>query len=139
MLSDVGDVFKRIAHISLRWSAMKLFTRHCAECGEAFQSARADKEFCCAPCRQAFNNRRMQRGAELYDLFRIMRRERGIAKEQGVWAEMCRLERQWNDEDHGRKTWQSAKKALANLKGKGSIPIGVVVARNITGKVRRVG
>ncbi len=132
----MGDAFKRVAHLLLKRPTMKVFTRHCAECGEAFQSKRADKEFCCTPCRQAFNNRRMQRGAELYDLFRIMRRERDVAKTEGVWAEMCRLERQWNDEDEGQKTWQSAKKALANLKGKGSIPIGVVVARGITGKAR---
>lgn len=118
---------------------MKMYARHCAECDKAFQTAYFDKEFCCTPCRQKFNNRRIQRGGELYDLFRIMRRERDIAKAKGVWAEMCRLERQWNDEDNGRKTWQSAEKALTNLKGKGSIPIGVVVARNVTGKGRRAG
>lgn len=46
----------------------------CQECGSPIGERRKGQMFCSSPCRQAFNNRRMQRGAELYDLFRALRR-----------------------------------------------------------------
>jgi hypothetical protein len=64
--------------------------RACLECGEPVQAARADAEFCCAPCRMAFANRRAARGAELYDLFMLQRFERATAKRVGAWSLMCR-------------------------------------------------
>lgn len=103
---------------------MKTTTIACQECGKPVERRRIEQTFCCTPCRQRFNNRRMQRGAELYDLFRAMRRERTEAARLDVWTMMCRLEKQWNDEDAGRKTWTSPKKALANLVDKGSIQRG---------------
>lgn len=75
----------------------------------------------------------MQRGAELYDLFRAMRRERADAKEFEVWTMMCRLEKKWSDEDEGRKTWVSPKRALRNLVDKGSIPRGEILCRSYLG------
>lgn len=106
----------------------------CQECGNAFQSKKPAL-FCCTPCRQAFNNRRMQRGAELYDLFRTLRRERAEAKKLNIWTEICRLELGWQIEDNekrnGRKSYMPAKKAIANLLDKGSLQRGEVVASNM--------
>lgn len=45
--------------------------RTCRECGEGFKSRQYNAEFCGGPCRKAFNNRRMQRGAAVYDLLMI--------------------------------------------------------------------
>lgn len=45
----------------------------CAECGAEFGSNRPHAEFCGTSCRKTFNNRRAQRGAELYD-FAMLRR-----------------------------------------------------------------
>ncbi len=70
----------------------------------------------------------MQRGAELYDLFRSLRRERTEAKALNVWTQICRLELAWQMEDEktreGRKSYVPAKRALANLFDKGSLPRG---------------
>lgn len=72
----------------------------------------------------------MQRGAEMYDLFRALRRERETAKTLGLWAEICRLEKKYNDEDQrerpGRRSYVEPKRALANLTDKGSLPRGIV-------------
>lgn len=105
----------------------------CVECGNPI-SGRL-KQFCSTPCRMAFNNRRMQRGAELYDLFRALRRERDTAKQLGLWSEICRLEYGWQQEDErerpGRRSYVPPKKALAHLADKGSLPRGKVMWTNI--------
>lgn len=89
--------------------------------------------FCSSPCRQSFNNRRMQRGAELYDLFRALRRERAKAKALNIWTLMCQLERKWNDEDgekrDGRKSYMPPQKALANLYDKGALDRGEILVK----------
>lgn len=89
--------------------------------------------FCSSPCRQAFNNRRMQRGADLYDLFRALRRDRAKAKNLNLWTLMCQLEKKWNDEDaekrDGRKSYMPPQKALANLFDKGAIDRGELLVK----------
>lgn len=105
----------------------------CPECGNAYKTARQpDKLFCSPDCRQSFNNRRMQRGAELYDLFRALRRERSKAKSLNMWTQICRLELQWQMEDEaqrpGRKSYTEPERALANLLDKGSLQRGEVIA-----------
>ena len=111
----------------------------CHECGSVITSPRRGQEFCCTTCRQTFNNRRMQRGAELYDLFRAMRRNRKDAQALAVWTAMCRLELQWQQEDEttrpGRKSYMPPRKAISNLLDKGSIPRGEVLVKPI----RRAG
>ena len=62
----------------------------CAECGTTFEAKRDHAAFCSDACRKAFNNRRMTRGAELYDLFMAVRYERGLAKVMGLWSVICR-------------------------------------------------
>lgn len=104
---------------------------NCLECGGALTARRAGQEFCKPTCRQTFNNRRMQRGAEAYDLFRALRRERGDAKNLNLWTELCRLELKWQTEDEaqrpGRRSYMPPTKALTILKDKGSLPRGEVL------------
>ncbi|TIT90380.1 MAG: transcriptional regulator [Mesorhizobium sp.] len=106
----------------------------CLECGKPWNERKPGREFCCSACRLAFNNRRMKRGAEMYDLFRAMRRERDQAKLLGIWAEMCRLELRWQQEDDlqrpGRRSYMPPRKALTNLRETGRLPIGDVVAKS---------
>lgn len=40
----------------------------CKECGEGFTSRQYNADFCGQACRRSFNNRRMTRGAMLYDI-----------------------------------------------------------------------
>jgi len=108
----------------------------CLECGNACSKGRQpDKLFCSPSCRLSFNNRRMQRGAEIYDLFRALRRERVEAKRLNIWTHICRLELAWQMEDEetrsGRKSYMPPKKALANLLDKGSLQRGDIIAYNM--------
>jgi hypothetical protein len=114
---------------------MTVTHKGCLECGKLWNERKHDRLFCSSAHRLAFNNRRMKRGAEMYDLFRAMRRERDQAKLLGLWAEMCRLELRWQQEDDaqrpGRRSYMPPEKALMNLRETGRLPIGVVVAKNI--------
>jgi hypothetical protein len=87
------------------------YKRYCLECGTEFQAFKRHGEFCSTTHRKAWNNRRMIRGAELYDLFMACRHERGAAKLHGYWNLMCRMASAWRDEDDrdrgGRKSWVS--------------------------------
>lgn len=97
---------------------MNLKTRVCLECGEPLEpSARAEKQFCCNAHKDTFNNRRKNRGAELYDLFMAMRYDRKAASIAGVWAIMCRMASMWKEEDDA-----------ANVRS--FLPIKTVVQRN---------
>ena len=111
---------------------MTLKPHVCQDCGGPISARRSGQEFCSPKCRQTFNNRRMQRGAELYDLFRALRRERGEAKELGLWTKLCQLELSYQTEDDsarpGRRSYMPPKKALANLVDKGSLQRGEVLA-----------
>lgn len=75
----------------------------------------------------------MQRGAELYDLFRALRRERSEAKALNLWTQICRLELNWHTDDvaerPGRKSYMPPKKALAHLQDKGSLQRGEILAK----------
>jgi len=112
---------------------MKSKQHACRECGTSLSDPR--KLFCNSAHRMAFNNRRMQRGAMIYDLFRALRRERTVASAMNLWSEICRLERVWNDEDNrdrpGRRSYTPPKEALANLADKGSVPRGPTMWTNI--------
>lgn len=115
---------------------MSAANNECLECGNALTATRQPgRLFCSTACRQAFNNRRMQRGAEIYDLFRALRRERAEAKRLNIWTEICRLELAWQIEDdetrQGRKSYMPAKRALINLRDKGSLQRGEVIASSM--------
>lgn len=85
--------------------------RVCQECGEPLASQKPGARFCTSKCRLSFNNRRLQRGAELYDLFMAMRYDRAAAQEAGAWSMLCRMAQQMRDDDvakrDGRKSWQA--------------------------------
>jgi len=93
------------------------FRRLCLECGEPFESVSPRAEFCKTGCCKSWNNRRMVRGAELYDLFMSMRFDRGVAQEMGVWSLLCRMAAGFRDEDmqkrQGRASWRSPKTILS--------------------------
>jgi predicted nucleic acid-binding Zn ribbon protein len=75
-------------------------TAGCLECGKPIgPSVRYEKKFCAHACGTVYNNRRKQRGAELYDIFMAMRFDRANAKDKGAWAVMCRMASQWKAED----------------------------------------
>jgi hypothetical protein len=94
--------------------------RKCLECGgEVKAEARREAEFCCDPCRKAFNNRRALRGAELYDLFMSQRFDRANAGKQGAWTVMCSLASAYRDADktkrQGRRSWRKLGAALDGI------------------------
>lgn len=93
------------------------FKRTCPECGTEHRAARHDAQFCGAVCRKAFNNRRLVRGAELYDLFMTLRYERAYAVKARVWQLLCRLAKAYREEDEerrgGRKSWGNAGDVVA--------------------------
>ena len=81
----------------------------CQECGTSLTASPYGKKFCSDKCRSDFNNRRLQRGATLYDFFMTLRYERDKAKDEKVWGAMCRLAEAMRDEDveyrGGRNSW----------------------------------
>lgn len=87
----------------------------CLECGAEIQSQRAT--FCSVACRKEFNNRRAQRGAELYDLWMANNYERGLRSE-GLLSVMSNLARAYRASDQkrraGRRSW-NAKETLDRL------------------------
>lgn len=109
----------------------------CLECGN---STTAGRTFCCQGCRLTFNNRRLQRGAALYDLFMVMRYERGKAKAMGIWAIICRLAKDFREEDerlrNGRRSWQNPRDVLDRLPVI-MITKDVFIGRDNTGRGRR--
>lgn len=82
----------------------------CPECGEGFWKTRSDKIFCCDRCKRAWNRRREQRGAELYDAAYKWRSER----QPGGFTEFCRIVDGWISED--RERTRRMKKARKGLK-----------------------
>ncbi len=83
---------------------------HCQECNAAYETRRADQDFCTPGCRDSWNNRRRIRGAMLYDYFMAHRVERksgtGYLRAMGRLVSMWRAEdaragraRSWNDPD----------------------------------------
>lgn len=91
----------------------------CLECGEPFVNGGVGpvKEFCCQHCRQRWNNRRLQRGAELYDLYMAHRFDRRVAKCLGVFQAINRLASDFRREDGQRRamrrSWRQPASVLA--------------------------
>lgn len=82
--------------------------RACLECGDALFTLHGD--FCCDAHRKAWNNRRLIRGAEFYDLFMCLRWDRAVASKLKVWTLICRLASRYRAEDRaerdGRPSWK---------------------------------
>lgn len=94
----------------------RTWRRECAECGLEFRAEKPHAEFCCAEHRKAFNNRRMTRGAVVYDLFMALRYERKAAQKLRTWFMLCRLAMDFRREDRnerdGRKSWRDPRDVL---------------------------
>lgn len=82
----------------------------CLNCGEPFTPGPKAAEFCGRSCIRAWNNRRLVRGAELYDLIMVARFEREAATKNKVWRAINRLAAKFRDEDKaqraGRRSWR---------------------------------
>ena len=83
----------------------------CRECGGVFASRRATAEFCSATCRSVFNNRRLRRGGQLYDLVMAWRFNRTDAEASGAQSLLCRMAAAFKAEDDreraGRQSWNA--------------------------------
>lgn len=83
----------------------------CLECGRSLATLglRKGATFCGADHRKAWNNRRMVRGSELYDLFMAMGYERDKRKSLDLFTTLNRLARAFRDSDKslrdGRRSW----------------------------------
>lgn len=105
--------------------ARKLFTCQCLECDDQFKAEVKTATFCSTAHRTTFNNRRKERGAELYDLLMACRFERQASRRDptnqdakpSVFTMLYRMARQFRDQDieqrNGRKSWRPARKVLA--------------------------
>lgn len=93
--------------------------RHtCRECGVELTGMRRSAVFCSPEHRKAWNNRRMVRGAEMYDIYMAMAYERGKRKQLELFTTLNRLARAYRDADcalrDGRKSW-NVEETLARL------------------------
>ena len=89
----------------------------CKECGRAFTASQKTAEFCGTPCRMTFNNRRRDRGADVYDLFMAHRYDRTAAGALKVLTKLNRLAAHFRDEDitqrAGRPSYHAPARVLA--------------------------
>lgn len=79
------------------------FIRTCAECGEEFPAGVESAEFCSQAHRLAYNNRRRDRGALLYDLYVHLRFNREAAAEKNLRTLVDRMVGIWVEEDRARR------------------------------------
>lgn len=119
--------------------ARRMVTRRCLECGQPFRAIAAQtpaQEFCCPDDKRKFNNRRMLRGALVYDFLMASRYERGLAKTLKAWGALCRLAQTFREEDvrerAGRRSWRNVRAVIWERPWLST----VIVSRNITSKSR---
>jgi hypothetical protein len=107
----------------------KAKTGVCRECRAKFEARRATKEFCCTEHRQAFNNRKMIRGAAIYSLAMEWRADRSDKTALNL---LCRLLAEFRNEDDrdGRRSWDSA---LSVVRDKPYL-VNIVLDTNLAGK-----
>lgn len=92
--------------------------RVCRECGsEVVQSRKGPtSDFCSVKCRQAWKNRRMQRGAMLYDAIMNWRFNRKNGNDKAAWQAITRMAATFNQEDKdqrdGRRSYRPLKDVL---------------------------
>jgi len=106
--------------------------KNCSECGKRFELKRADGEFCSAPCRRNFGNRRMLRGAAFYDLVMASRFDRDVAEAEGAWSLLCRMAAAFKAQDDAerasRRSWDNTAKVRARNPSMVAKLVGVNVA-----------
>lgn len=87
---------------------MALIGKACRECGKGFSGKRPSALFCGGPCRQAFNRRRRDRGAELYDFVMVKDTDtiKGLVDAYKTADKALR---------EGRPSWQPTRVAIMNI------------------------
>ena len=94
--------------------------RECLECGgDIPATAQGTAEFCCRTCQKTWGNRRMQRGAQLYDMVMILRFDRRAAKARGIWSLLCAVASAFRDADNarraGRRSWRKPQQVIDSI------------------------
>jgi hypothetical protein len=111
-------------------------SRCCRECGGGFSPKRDTREFCSPRCRAAFNNRRLRRGAHLYDLVMEWRFRRTAAAESGAQSLLCRMAAAFKAEDDlerpGLQSWDD----VGRVRERNSHLVATVVGVNVAGNRR---
>lgn len=96
-------------------SAVAAGNGSCRDCGGPID---VPIGFCGSACRKRFNNRRMARGAVLYDLFMATRFDQPLAKRLKLWRLLNRLAAAYREEDRiereGRQSWRDPKATIAD-------------------------
>lgn len=90
-------------------AASKTVLRTCPECGIKHLATKKHARFCSREHRNSFNNRRMIRGLEIYDLLMACRYQRGLASKMKLWGLVCKILARYREEDQreraGRASW----------------------------------
>ena len=94
---------------------------HCRECGDTYTRHHPTALFCGPACRKRFNNRRMVRGAELYDLVMAWRFERNKADDADMRGLIGRVAAGFRAADKARR---AGRKSWLYDKGVARIPLG---------------
>lgn len=81
----------------------------CEECGAGFKRVRTTKVFCSSACRLTFNQRRRERGAELYDALMSNAGSAAVDKLLDAYRQADKTKRQ------GRRSWQPWRRAVLNM------------------------
>lgn len=105
----------------------------CRECAAPFMARRATREFCSEVCRTTFHNRRLRRGAELYDAVMAWRFDRDEANNAGALNLICRMAGNFRAEDEriraGRPSWDP----IAKIKNRIAHHAATVVSLSAAG------
>src|SRR6266511_4036800 len=137
--ADVGDVgpllnvglgkpdIDSTARIAKQVRAQQRIRGTCRECGKMFIARRAKRDFSSKKCRRDFHNRRMTRGAELYDVLMSLRFARAQAKAEGVWSLLCRMAASYkaSDDREGRRSWDDIRKVKQRNAALASTVVGL--------------
>jgi hypothetical protein len=111
----------------------------CRECGEMiFAAQRGTREFCSSLCRSMFNNRRLRRGGQFYDLVMEWRFRMTADTPTGAQSLLCRMAAAFKAEDDrdraGRQSWDD----VARVRERNSHLVATVVGTNVAGNQRAV-
>ena len=111
------------------------FKRYCAECGGAFLAQRRTAEFCGTKCRQAFNNRRAERGRDLYVLVMSWRFDRARAGEAQTL--ISKLAAHYKLEDQRTRVGRDSWNGIDDVQARNPHLASEVLDNNIAGLRRR--
>lgn len=97
---------------------MKSDIRHCPECGTPLTASVGrgrPKRYCSVQCDKAFDNRRMTRGALMYDLVMMWRWDRQAERKHDIRKLMGRVASEYFTEDQRWPTWREIEDVLHDV------------------------